>query len=345
MPLGLSTAPGTFQRLMDLVMCGLSYESVLVYLDDLIIMASSFEQLVERFTAVLDGLRAANLKVNCRKYKLFRRKVSFLGHVISHDGIEVQLEKTEAVNHWPVPKNLTELRSFVGLASNYRRFISGFSTVAAPLYLLKRKGQSFCWSDEQQQAFDELKRRLTTAPVLASPRSSETMHLNSDACETGLGIVLSQEQDGHERVLSYGSRSLNSEERNYSITMKELLAVIFGLKRFRQYLIGKKFVIRTNHYALQRLRRTPEPIAQAGRWLTMMEEFQFEAQHRPGTKNQNADALSRQPLCDAREGAITDQAASTDATTDAVSCAVRQKDDDPDFRVNPRSAACPPETV
>jgi len=293
----------------------------------------------------VDRLRAANLKVNCRKCKLFRRKVSFLGHVISQDGIEVQPEKTEAGNNWPVPKDLTELRSFLGLASYYRRFISDFSIVAAPLYLLTRKGQSFRWGDEQQQAFDELKRRLTTAPVLASPRSSGTMYLDNDACETGLGIVLSQEQDGHERVLSYGSRSLSSAEKNYSITRKELLAVIFGLKRFRQYLIERKFVIRTDHSALQWLRRTPESIAQAGRWLTLMKEFQFEVQHRPGTKHQNADALSRQPFCDAREGAMTDQAASTDPITDAVSRAVRRKDDDPDFRVNPRSAACSPETV
>ena len=292
----------------------------------------------------VDRLRAANLKVNCRKCKLFRRKVSFLGHVISQDGIEVQPEKTEAGNNWPVPKDLTELRSFLGLASYYRRFISDFSIVAAPLYLLTRKGQSFRWGDEQQQAFDELKRRLTTAPVLASPRSSGTMYLDNDACETGLGIVLSQEQDGHERVLSYGSRSLSSAEKNYSITRKELLAVIFGLKRFRQYLIERKFVIRTDHSALQWLRRTPESIAQAGRWLTLMKEFQFEVQHRPGTKHQNADALSRQPFCDAREGAMTDQAASTDPITDAVSRAVRRKDDDPDFRVNPRSAACSPET-
>jgi len=150
MPVGLSTAPGTFQRLMDLVMCGLSYESVLIYLDDLIIMASDFEQLVERFAVVLERLRAANLKLNCRKCNLFQRKVSFLGHVISVAGIEAQPEKMEVVKSLPVPKNLTELRSFLGLASYYRRFIAGFSIIAAPLYLLMRKGQSFSWSNEQR---------------------------------------------------------------------------------------------------------------------------------------------------------------------------------------------------
>jgi len=337
MPFGLSTAPGTFQRLMDLVMCGLSYESVLVYLDDLIIMASSFEQLVDRFAVVLDRLRVANLKLNCRKCNLFQRKVSFLGHIVSEAGIEVQPEKTEVVSNWPVPANLSELRSFLGLASYYRRFINSFSIIAAPLFLLMRKGQHFCWNDEQQEAFDELKRRLTTAPVLASPRSSGTLYLDTDASETGLGIVLSQEQDGLERVLSYASRSLNKAERNYSITRKELLAVIFGLKRFRQHLIGRKFVIRTDHSALQWLRRTPEPIAQAGRWLAIMEEFSFEVQHRAGAKHQNADALSRYPPYPEDD--------STFIGGDAATRAVRRGvEEDPDFRVKPESSTRAPET-
>jgi len=181
---------------MDLVMCGLSHESVLIYLDDLIIMDSTFEQLVERFTEVLKRLRAANLKLTCKKCNLFQRKVSFLGHIVSATGVEVQPEKTEAVSNWPVPTNLSELRSFLGLASYYRRFICGFSIIAAPLYLLIRKGQRFHWTDDQQQAFVELKKRLTSAPVLASPRTIGTYYLDTDACEYGLGIVLSQEQEG-----------------------------------------------------------------------------------------------------------------------------------------------------
>jgi len=341
MPFGLSTAPGTFQRLMDLVMCGLSYESVLVYLDDLIIMASSFEQLVERFAVVLDRLRAANLKLNCRKCNLFQRKVSFLGHVVSESGIEVQPEKTEVVRNWPVPKSLTELRSFLGLASYYRRFLEGFSIIAAPLYSLMRKGQHFRWGEDQQQAFDELKKRLTTAPVLASPRSSGTYYLDTDASEFGLGIVLSQEQEGLERVLAYASRSLNPAERNYSITRKELLAVIFGLKRFRQYLIGREFVIRTDHSALQWLRRTPEPIAQAGRWLAIMEEFNFVVQHRAGSKHQNADALSRYPV-HSTEVETTTVGVVDDAATRAVR---RGADNDPDFRAGSKCPTRFPMTV
>ena len=145
MPFGSSTTPGSFQRLMDVVMCGLSYESVLVYLDDLIVMAVSFEQLVERFAAVLERLRAANLKINSRKCRLLQRKVSFLGHVILGVGAEVQPEKSEVVRNWPAPSNVTELRSSLGPASYYRRFIRNFSVIAAPLNSLLRKGCAFVW--------------------------------------------------------------------------------------------------------------------------------------------------------------------------------------------------------
>ena len=333
MPFGLSTAPGTFQRLMDLVMCGLSYESVLVYLDDLIVMASSFEQLMQKFTEVLERLRAANLKLNCRKCSLFQRKVSFLGHIVSSAGIEVQPDKTEAVNNWPVPNSLSELRSFLGLASYYRRFIKDFSIIASPLTALTRKGCQFHWNDEQQQAFNELKTRLTTAPILSTPRSVGTYYLDTDAANSGLGVVLSQEQDGQERVLAYASRSLSLSERNYSITRKELLAVIFGLKRFRPYLIARKFVIRTDHSALQWLRKTPEPVAQSARWLAIMEEFSFTVQHRLGSRHRNADALSRRPSpCDEEE--CLDNSSQNDRINAAVRTTLTV---DPDY--HPRAAA------
>ena len=295
MPFGLSTAPGTFQRLMDLVMSGLTYDSVLVYLDDLIIIGSSFDQLVERLEVVLARLRAANLKLNYRKCELFKRKVYFLGHVVSGAGVEVQPEKVDAVNDWPTPTKVSELRSFLGLASYYRRFIDSFSVIAAPLYQLMRKDSRFTWRDEQQLAFEQLKVALTTSPVLGCPQSEGTFCLDTDASERGLGAVLSQEQGGNERVLAYASRTLSAAERNYSITRKELLAVIFGLKKFRPYLIGRRFTVRTDHAALKWLRQTPEPMAQAGRWLAVMEEFDFDVQHRAGSRHLNADALSRRP--------------------------------------------------
>ena len=242
-----------------------------------------------------------------------------------------------------MPTNLNKLRSFLGLASYYRRFICGFIIIAAPLYLLMRKGQRFHWTDDQQQAFVELKKRLTSAPVLASPRTTGTYYLDTDASEYGLGIVLSQEQEGQERVLSFASRSLNQAEKNYSITRKELLAVVFGLKKYRPYLIGRKFVVRTDHSALQWLRRMPEPIAQTGRWLAIMEEFNFEVIHRAGSRHQNADALSRCPTHLQREE--SSQSESSDLDVGAATRAVRRRvEHDPDYRTTVGSSTRQPTT-
>jgi len=138
-----------------------------------------------------------------------------------------------------------------------------------------KKNVRFYRDVEQQDAFDKLKTALTNVPVLGSARSEGTFCFDTDASDLGLGIALSQEQDGQEKVLGYASQTLSAPERVYSVTRKELLAVIFGLKHFRQYLIGRKFVIRIDHAAIQWIRRTPEPMAQAGRWLAIMEEFDF----------------------------------------------------------------------
>ena len=237
-----------------------------------------------------------------KKCCLFQRRVNFLGHVLTEDGIEVQPDKAAAVENWPLPRNLTELRSFVGLCSYYRRFISGFASMAAPLHELTRKNVRFNWGQEQDAAFKQLKERLISAPVLGMPRDEGTYYLDTDASDVGLGAVLSQDQDGQEIVLAYASRTLSKTERNYDVTRRELLAVVYGLKTYRQYLLGRQFVIRTDHSALQSLRRTPEPIGQQARWQTFIEQFSFIIMHRPGTKHQNADALSRRPAMEDKSG-------------------------------------------
>ena len=218
--------------------------------------------------------------------------------MLTESGIEVQKDKVEAVQNWPTPRNLTELRSFVGLCSYYRRFIPEFARIAAPLHDLTRKNARFVWGSEQDEAFKELKERLITAPVLGMPRDSGTFHLDTDPSDVGLGAVLSQEQDGKEVVLAYASRTLSRTEKNYDVTRRELLAVVYGLKMYKQYLLGHHFVIRTDHSALQSLRKTPDPIGQAARWQTFIEQFSFTIVHRAGTRHRNADALSRRPVCD-----------------------------------------------
>ena len=320
MPFGLTCAPSVFQRLMDLVLCGLTYESCLVYLDDIIVFSRNFDSHVTRLREVFERLRAAGLKLHPNKCFLFQRRVAFLGHVLSEDGIEVQAEKVETVCNWPTPQRLTDLRSFLGLCSYYRRFIPGFADIAAPLHALQRKNVRFEWTEQQETAFNELKARLTTAPVLGVPRDEGVFYLDTDASDVGLGAVLSQGQDGSEVVIAYASRTLSRPERNYDVTRRELLAVVYGLRTYKQYLLGWHFVMRFfDHAALQWLRRTPEPMGQQARWLAFMEQFHFDVVHRAGSRHGNADGLSRRSADDAYEvrGAVADGAGST--TTQSMS--------------------------
>ena len=301
LPFGLSTAPSVFQRLMDLVLCGLTYVTCLVYLDDVIVFSSDFDSHVQRVQEVLERMRGANLKLHVKKCCLFQRKVDFLGHVLSEAGIEVQKDKVAAVRDSPTPRNLTQLRSFLGLCSYYRRFISRFADVAAPLHVLQRKQVPFVWTSDQEAAFNQLKEKLTSAPVLSMLTDEGTYCLDCDASDVGLGAVLSQNQGDSEVVIAYASRTLSKPEHNYEVTRRELLAIVYGLKTYKQYLLGRHCVIRTDHTALQWLQRTPEPMAQLARWLVFIEKYDFEVLHRPGARHGNADGLSRKPMEEGHE--------------------------------------------
>ena len=293
---GLSNAPALFQRLMDLVLAGLTWEVCLAFLDDVIVMSTSFEQQLERLALVFDRLRKANLKLHPGKCRLFQEKVRFLGSIVSKEGISPDPDKVRTVEEWPVPKNLTETRAFVALASYYRRHIKNFAEVARPLHELTRKGKRFLWETRQQEAFDRLKKLLTTAPVVAAPRDGGGFTLDTDASDEALGAVLQQEQDGKVAVISYASRALLATERSYNTTRKELLGIVYGLKHFRHYLLGNSFLLRTDHSALTSLLKAPEPVGQQARWLDLIAEYHFKIVHRPGTQHQNADSLSRRPV-------------------------------------------------
>ena len=306
LPFGLTTAPSVFQRLMDFVLCGLTYASCLVYLDDIIVFAPDFETHVLRLQEVFERLRSANLKLHPSKCFLFQRRVAFLGHTLSENGIEVQTEKIDAIREWSRPRNVREVRQFMGTCSYYRRFILGFADIAAPLYALLRKNATFHWEDEQERAFIRLKEALSSTPILGMPTANDVFYLDTDASDIGLGAVLSQKQGEREVVIAYASRVLTNSERNYDVTKRELLAVVFGLKTFRQYLLGRHFVVRTDHSALQWIRRTPEPMGQLARWMTLLEQYDFAIQHRPGAKHGNADGLSRRPASD--EGEMSTEA-------------------------------------
>ena len=232
-------------------MQGLTWEACLVFLDDIIVMSSTFEQHLERLKPVFNRLRSANLKLKPSKCKLLQLKVKFLGSVVSEKGIEPDPDKLTAISEWPVPKNLTEVRALVGLASYYRRHVEGFSDIAKPLSELTKKNQPFLWGPEQQSAFDKLKYCLTYYPVLAPPLSEGKYIIDTDASDFAMGAVLQQEQHGTVRVIAYASKTFDAAERMYCTTRKELAAVIYALKEFRHYVLGGvAFLLRTDYGAV-----------------------------------------------------------------------------------------------
>lgn len=309
MPFGLCNAPGTFQRLMERLFGDQRHQSVLLYLDDIIVYSSSVQHHLQRLRMVLERLRAAGLKVKLEKCDFFREEVRYLGHVISSHGVSTDPGKVEAVAQWPCPKTVSELRTFLGFVSYYRRFVEGFAQVAAPLHRLvaeagrgkmssRRQELGALWSESCDQAFRTLKQKLTTTPVLTYADFELPFILEIDASHAGLGAVLSQEVDGKVRPVAYASRSLRPAERNtatYSSMRLEFLALKWAMaEKFREYLLGHRCIVRTDNNPLSHL-ATAKLGATEQRWAAELAAFDFEVQYRSGRSNQNADALSRLP--------------------------------------------------
>ena len=300
LPFGVTNGPGTFTQLMNLALQGLAWRECLVYLDDIIIMSGTFDEHLPRLCSVFERLRDAGLKLKSSKRTFLQWQVFFLGHVVSADRIQTDSEKIAAVRDWPTPTSISELKGFLGLVTYYRRFIPGFFAIAEPLNYLMRKEVEFKWGPQQESAFCELKHRLMNPPVLAYPDFSETSGhfiLDTDASSGhGIGAVLSQKQpDGTERVLAYGSRALHYHEKDYCATYLEMLALVDSIDHFRYYLLGRNFLVRTDHHALKWLMSFKQPEGQVARWLERLQEYNFTVKHRPGLSHANVDALSRKP--------------------------------------------------
>ncbi|MDD9817374.1 MAG: RNase H-like domain-containing protein [Gammaproteobacteria bacterium] len=301
MPFGLCNAPATFERLMEQVLAGLPLSIALVYLDDILVPGHSFSHQLSNLRKVFERLRAAKLKLSPKKCLLFRREVKYLGHMVSKNGITPDPDKAEAVMSWPTPMSATEVKSFLGLCSYYRRFIPHFSNIAHPLHQCASTAP-FCWTAESEHAFQRLKMSLTQAPVLTYPDPGALFILDTDASGTGIGAVLSQvscpehySDPEQERVVAYYSCTLSRAERQYCVTRKELLAVVKAIKHFHIYLYGRKFLLRTDHSALQWLLSFRQPEGQVARWLERLQQYDFSVEHRAGNRHGNADALSRRP--------------------------------------------------
>ena len=298
MSFGLCNAPATFVRLMEKVLRGLSWKICLVYLDDIIVYSNSFEQHLENLSQVFDCLCKADLKMSPKKCSLFKDQVLFLGHVVSAGGISTDPTKLESVTNWPVPKTVKQVRSFLGLCSYYRRFVKNFADIARPLHQLTEANRKFDWTDSCQQSFNTLKTALTSAPILSYPTSDDPFILDTDASNEGMGAVLSQVQNGIERVICYFSKAFSKQERRYCVTRRELLAVVASIKNFHHYLYGRNFLVRSDHGALRWLFKFKNPEGQIARWLETLSTYNFKIEHRAGRIHSNADALSRRPCCE-----------------------------------------------
>jgi hypothetical protein len=280
---------------MDVVLSGLTYDICHAYIDDIIIFSENLDEHFDRLRAVFGRLHDAGLKLKPSKCFLLQKSVGFLGHVVSGEGIEANPEKIEAIKQWPVPTCVKDVRAWLGLTGYYRRFVKDYAQIAQPLTELLSPAAGFMWEDKAQTAFETLKSALTNPPILAMPTVDGQFTLDTDASDIAIGAVLSQDQNGVERVIAFASKGLSKTERNYSVTRRELLAIVYYLKYFRHYLVNVKFRVRTDHSALVWLRRTPEPIGQQARWIELMENYDFTVEHRPGRAHGNADAMTRIP--------------------------------------------------
>ena len=296
MPFGLTNAPSSFERLMEKVLSGLQYDICLLYLDDIIVKSNTFENQILYLKQVFERLRQANLKLSPKKCHLFKHKVAFLGHIVSDEGISTNPEKVETVKSWPIPKNIKQVRGFLGLCSYYRKSIRNFSTIAKPLTRLTEKQMTrFSWTSECMEAFNELKSCLVSAPILTYPDIEQDFILDTDASGVGIGAILSQKQDGQERVIAYYSKVLSKSERNYCVTRRELLAIVEAIKHFHTYLYGVTFTIRTDHGSLRWLLNFKNLEGQLCRWAELLGTYNYTIEHRAGKLHGNADALSRRP--------------------------------------------------
>ena len=298
MPYGLTNAAAVFQRMIDQVLVGLHWTHLLCYIDDVIVFGSSMEEHNERLAIVLQKLADANLGLNLGKCAFAKTQVRYLGHLIGGGEIKADPDKVAAVERFPQPTNATQVRSFLGLASYYRRFVKDFASVTKPLTdLTKTKGAPrFEWNRQAEEAFQAIKTALINAPCLTCLDQTAPLVLQVDASQVGLGAVLCSEVNGEERPIAFASRQLKPSEQKYSAIQKEALALLWGLQHFHYWVFGTQVTLITDHCPLSYLRSMAPKSQLLSRWLLILQCYTFTIRHRPGKANANADALSRCPI-------------------------------------------------
>ncbi|KAG5553970.1 hypothetical protein RHGRI_011741 [Rhododendron griersonianum] len=293
MPFGLCIAPATFQRCMVSIFSDMVERFLEVFMDDFSVFGSSFDECLHHLTLVLVRCKEKSLVLNWEKCHFMVKQGIVLGHIISNKGIEVDKAKINLISNLPPPRTVKEIRSFLGHAGFYRRFIKDFSKIAKPLCNLLAKDAPFVFNEECLHAFERLKSELTSAPIIRPPDWNVPFEIMCDASDYAVGAVLGQRVDKLPHVIYYASKTLNDAQLNYSTTEKELLAVVFALDKFRAYLLGSKVVVYSDHAALKYLLSKKDAKSRLIRWILLLQEFDIEIRDKKGSENVVADHLSR----------------------------------------------------
>lgn len=294
MPFGLCNAPQTMCRLMDKVIPHRLHDKIFVYLDDLLIISSSYEEHISLIRLVAKLLSEAGLTINIDKSHFLLKEIKYLGFLVGEKGLRVDPEKVEAIVEFPVPATVKQIRRFLGMSGWYRRFIPNFSGITAPITDLLKNKKKFHWTPEAQSAFIQLKTLLTTSPVLKTPNYSRPFYIRCDASTQGIGSVLYQlSEENDELPISYMSQKLNGAQKNYSITELECLAAVLSVKKFRPYVEGHEFTIITDHASLKWLMTQRDLSGRLARWSLKLQAYNFKIEHQKASQNVVPDALSR----------------------------------------------------
>jgi hypothetical protein len=295
LPFGLTNAPATFMGLMHDVFRPLLDKSVVIYLDDILVYSRSWEDHKKHIAAVLDRLRAHQLYAKVSKCEFGKSKVEFLGHVVSNEGVAVDLHKVAAVQSWPPPQNIHDLRAFLGLANYYRRVVENYSKKTLPLLRMLKKGAAVSMGEEEMSAFRAVKEALTAAPVLAVADPQLGYRIVTDASDFAIGAILLQDQGQGFQPIAYESRKLQPAELRRNVYEKEMLAVLHSLKTWRCYVEGRPVELVTDHESLKWLLTQKELDRQQAKWVQILSKFDIDIVYKPGRVNP-ADALSRHPM-------------------------------------------------
>lgn len=299
LPFGVASAPAIFQREMDNLLQG--HDNALCYLDDLLVTGTSTEDHLKNLSKVLSTLQAAGIRLHPSKCSFLQSSVEYLGHKIDAEGLHPIQTKLDAIEKAPEPTNVDELRSFLGLLTYYAKFLPNMSTMLAPLYKLLNKNQPWTWSIVEKKAFDRARKQLTSSSLLVHFDEHKEVQLECDASPYGVGAVLSHPSADGDRPIAFASRSLTKAERNYSQIEREALSLIFGVTRYRKYLLGRTFTLVTDHQPLVSLFSELKPVAPMAasriqRWAVILSAYSYRIVYRKGALHANADACSRLPV-------------------------------------------------